>query len=98
MNAEYVGPYDVAPRGHPNDGRVETFLIDASMPFRQRLAVRRRLRNATHLPHPMIATRPVRSGDWNFDNEMAVRIDGVAAGRARRVRIDVEPDAATLYA
>ena len=28
MNAEFIGEWDVAPRGHPNDGRVEVFEVD----------------------------------------------------------------------
>ena len=31
MNAEFIGDWDVAPRGHPNDGRAEVFEVDASM-------------------------------------------------------------------
>ena len=43
MNAEFIGEWDVAPRGHPNDGRVEVFDVDASMSVRDRLAARGRL-------------------------------------------------------
>ena len=62
MNAEFVGDWDVAPRGHPNDGRVE--VVEANeLSWRDRLAVRRRLPHGTHVPHPGIAVRPLRDGD-----------------------------------
>ena len=98
MNAEWIGAFDVAPRGHPNDGRVETFMASPSLTFRQRLAVRSRLRNASHLPHPLIASRPVKAQQWEFDQPMTIVADGKPAGRARRLAIEVEPDAAILYA
>jgi len=98
MNAEWIGSFDVAPRGHPNDGRVETLLASPALTVRQRLAVRSRLPNATHLPHPLIASRPVRAHEWEFDQPMDVVADGRPVGRARRLTIHVEPDAAILFA
>ncbi len=98
MNAEFVGNFDVAPRGHPNDGRVETFRAGPELSIRQRWEVRRRLPSARHLPHPLIAARPVRSMTWEFERRQAVRIDGRAAGTARQITVEVEADAAVLYA
>lgn len=98
MNAEWIGDFDVAPRGHPNDGRVETLLASAALTVRQRLTVRTRLCNATHLPHPLIATRSVRAHEWEFEQPMDVVADGERIGRARRVSVHVEPDAAVLSA
>ena len=31
MNAQFYGRYDVAPRGHPNDGKVDVVRVDPSM-------------------------------------------------------------------
>lgn len=98
MNAEWIGSFDVAPRGHPNDGRVETLLASSALSVRQRLAVRSRLPNATHLPHPLIASRSVRTHEWEFDRPMDVVADGRRVGRARRLSVRVEPDAAILFA
>jgi len=98
MNAEYIGPFDVAPRGHPNDGRVETLLIAASMSMRQRSEVRRRLRNASHLPHPLITTRPVRTHEWVFESAMVIVVDGAPVGRSSSLAVTVRADAAVLYA
>jgi hypothetical protein len=98
MNAEFIGEWDVAPRGHPNDGRMEVFDVDASMTVRDRIAARRRLRTGTHLPHPRVSTRSVRSGAWSFARPLEVVVDGRRIGRASSLAIDVVPDAAIVYA
>lgn len=98
MNAEFVGDYDVAPRGHPNDGRAETLRVGPEMGLRQRWEVRRRLPSARHLPHPSIATRPIRSMTWDFDRPQVISADGRKLGLARRLAIEVAPDAAVLHA
>jgi hypothetical protein len=98
MNAEFVGDLDVAPRGHPNDGRAETFRVGPEMGFRQRWEVRQRLPSARHLPHPSIATRPIRSMTWDFDRPRVVLLDSVAHGLVRHLHVEVQPDAAVLFA
>src|SRR3546814_16850403 len=57
MNAQYRGKWDVAPRGHPNDGRLDVLAADP--PLDERLPVRGRLKTGTHLPHPPIDSRHV---------------------------------------
>ncbi len=98
MNAEFVADYDVAPRGHPNDGRVETLHVASAFGLRQRWEVRRRLPGARHLPHPGIATRPVREMTWDFVVARTIVADGRTVGSARRLRVEVVADAAVLYA
>jgi hypothetical protein len=98
MNAEFIGDWDIAPRGHPNDGRVEVVDVAASMTARERLAARRRLPTGTHVPHPSIATRSVRTGTWKFERPLDVVIDGRRSDRASTLSIDVLADAATVYA
>lgn len=97
MNAEFIGEWDVAPRGHPNDGRAEVFDVDASMSLRDRLAARRRLPSGTHAPHPSIVTRSVRTGTWEFERPLDVVVDGRRVDRASRLSIDVIADAAIVY-
>jgi hypothetical protein len=97
MNAQFYGPYDIAPRGHPNDGRLDVMRVDRAMGWRERLQARQRARTGTHLPHRHLSTQSVAEVDLDFDKSMVVWIDGVRCGAARRVRISVEPDAFTAY-
>lgn len=97
MNAEFMGEWDVAPRGHPNDGRIEVFEGLPGFGVRQRLECRRRLPAATHVPHPGIRTRSVRSASWTFDRATDVLVDGRFVGRGRSLAVAVRPDAATLH-
>ena len=83
MNAQFIGRWDVAPRGHPNDGRAEVFEADAGLSIRDRLAVRRRLPLGTHIPHPRIRTRSVREATFEFASPMALWVDGCSVGRVR---------------
>ena len=98
MNAEFIGEWDIAPRGHPNDGRIEIVDVDASMTARERLAARRRLSTGTHVPHPSITTRSVKTGSWQFERPLDVVADGRRVARASSLSIDVLADAATVYA
>jgi hypothetical protein len=98
MNAEFVGTWDVAPRGHPNDGRAEVVEVQASMSIRERLAARRRLAIGTHLPHPRISSRSVKGGSWKFERPLVVVVDGCVVGRASSLSVEVVPDAALVHA
>jgi hypothetical protein len=97
MNAEFVGDLDVAPRGHPNDGRVEVVVVDRSMSLRDRLGARRRLATATHVPHPDIEVRSQRTARIEFGERLVVRIDGRRAATASRVELTVCADAAAVH-
>jgi diacylglycerol kinase family enzyme len=97
MNAEFVGPFDVSPRGHPADGRVEVIAVDDGLGLRARLQARRRLRTGTHLPHPAISTRSSRAGEWVFDRPMAVAVDGRRHRGVRTLRFEVLAAGAVVY-
>ena len=97
MNAEFMGSWDVAPRGHPNDGKVEVVSCGPELSVRQRLAARRRLANGTHLPHPDITSRSLATASFRFGRPIIVVADGQRLGSARTVEFDVRPDAATFY-
>jgi len=91
MNAQFLGHWDVAPRGHPNDGRLD--VLDADLPVGQRLLARRRLALGTHVPHPGIHEHHVDALQVDFARPEPVRLDGVEVGSARSLSIRVEPDA-----
>ena len=57
MNSDHLGTWNVAPRAHPNDGKLDVISVGRGMTFRQRLQARTRLELGTHVPHPAIGSR-----------------------------------------
>lgn len=102
MNAQYLTPreqsYDVAPRSHPNDGRVDVLRVAAAMPLRARRQALQRARTGTHLPHPQLTTAQASSFTATFDRPLVVWVDGVRWTTAATLTVTVEPDALTVYA
>jgi hypothetical protein len=96
MNAEHLGGWDVAPKAHPGDGRVDVVRVAPTMSRRQRWAARQRLATGTHLPHPDIDVRRQALGEWTFEAEVRVWVDGVPVGDTCHLRATVEPDALTV--
>lgn len=90
VNAGFVDGLNLAPRGHPGDGRVELVTVDAGLPWRQRLMARRRAVTGTHVPHPMIdvAVRDAWTASVEDGN---LNVDGVVIPGARRVSVSLEP-------
>ena len=93
MNAQFLGRFDVAPRGHPNDGAVEMLDVAPLFGLVDRLRARRRLPTGTHVPHPDITVRRVRAQQETFDPPLHVGLDGVAVGEVHSLSVRVEPDA-----
>jgi hypothetical protein len=94
MNAQWLGHWDVAPRAHPGDGQLD--IVQADLPFGDRLEARRRIRTGTHIPHPDIDVR--RASAWQTELTPAVDVwlDGEKVGRARNLSVRVEPGALTV--
>ncbi|MEO7556714.1 MAG: hypothetical protein ABIV94_08955 [Acidimicrobiales bacterium] len=90
MNAQFHGRWDVAPRSHPNDGLLDTFVAD--LPSGDRLKARGRLRSGTHVPHPGIDERRVKAVQWDVGGAN-VWLDGELVGPAHALSIRIEPDA-----
>jgi hypothetical protein len=98
MNAQFLGRHDVAPRSHPNDGKVDLVQVAAAMGLRTRLQARRRARTGTHLPHPLIDVRQAQEVTVRFQRPLDVWVDGVKWRRAAELTLTVEPDAVTAHA
>lgn len=94
MNAEYLGDWDVAPRSHPNDGRLDLF--EADLPLGDRWKARARLRTGTHVPHPGISERRVKAVQLDLAPGTEVWLDGERLGPARALSIRCVPDALTV--
>lgn len=91
MNAEYLGPWKVAPRAHPGDGLLD--VLDGSLGLDDRLRARSRLGTGDHLPHPDIRVRRVAAVQYDVPRGAAVWLDGERIGPASTLSIRVEPDA-----
>ncbi|MDP1820712.1 MAG: hypothetical protein Q8K58_12605 [Acidimicrobiales bacterium] len=91
MNAQFLGTWNVAPKGHPGDGRLDVF--DADLPLGQRWSARSRLASGTHVPHPDIHERHVTALQVELDRPTPIHLDGVVLGEATSLSLRVEPDA-----
>jgi hypothetical protein len=94
FNAQWFERLNLAPRGHPNDGRLD--IVDSRLSLGQVPVVARRARLGAHLPHPGITTRRVAADQVELDRPLDVLADGVHLGRARTISVRLEPDALTV--
>ncbi len=94
-NAAFLGRWNVAPRAHPGDGRLD--VVDSRQPVRARIRARSRLRTGTHVPHPEIEQRRTASAQFDLDPALDVYGDGRFLGRAGTISIRVEPDALEVW-
>jgi hypothetical protein len=94
MNAQWLGDLDLGPRSHPGDGLLD--ITTGSLGRRTRRTALRRARTGTHLPHPALTTARSTTHQFDFDDPVAVSIDGIVTGVARSILVSVEPDALTV--
>jgi hypothetical protein len=94
MNAQFLGPWVLGPRAHPNDGLLDVYQADLSPA--DRLKVRARVRHGAHLPHPGIKERRTSAVQVELERPRPVYLDGELWGTARTLSIRVEPDALTV--
>lgn len=95
MNAQFVKEFDVAPKGHPNDGRMESISVAAAMTMRQRWSARRRLPRGEHVPHPAIRSTSVTEIAESSSSVLVV--DGRRVGLVDSWRARLHPDRATVW-
>ena len=102
-NCGYLGTRELLSKAHPNDGVMDVLTVSSLMPFMQRLQAWRRIPTSSHLPHPDISTKQIERFSWPLEgNESPLKrarlvIDGEALGLVKSVRMQVIPDAITLY-
>jgi hypothetical protein len=91
MNAQWLGDWDLGPKAHPDDARLD--VTDGALPLGDLAKARRRVRVGTHLPHPALRTSRVAKVELTFDRPRGIWLDGERVGRTRRLHVEVEPDA-----
>lgn len=97
MNADQLGRWDVAPRAHPDDGRLDVVEVAAAMGLRARWHAWRRLPTGTHVPHPAIRVSRVAARGWQFERPQTLWVDGIDRGTVRSLDVTVEPDGAIVH-
>jgi len=90
-NAQWLGDWNLWPRGHPNDGRLD--VMDARLTAGDLWKVRRRLPTGSHLPHPRIETRRVKAETLELERPLGVWLDGERLGEGTTFAFRCVPDA-----
>ncbi len=94
MNAQWLGEWNLGPRAHPGDAKLDTYQSDLTLSDLPK--VRARLHHGTHLPHPRITERRLPAVQVELPRALDVWVDGVAVGRGRMLSVRVEVDALTV--
>ena len=97
MNTSFIGDWDCAPRSHPNDGKFDLLTVTNQMNATQRLIASRRLKHATHLPHPQISVKQSADYEANCKARPNLYVDNQKFSRISQCRFRLLPDALTLY-
>lgn len=94
-NAAFLGNWNIAPRAHPGDGRLD--VLDGDPPLGDRWKARRRLPAGTHVPHPDISVRRVEALQLDLGGPTPILLDGRPFGRAQSLSLRVEPAAVDVW-
>lgn len=94
MNAAFRGTQNLAPHGHPNDGRLD--LIDGSLGWLDRKRASERAYAGAHVPHPQLRESRVRSVDVDDQGGLHIWTDGVYLGATTGFSLRCVPDAFTV--
>ena len=90
-NAAFLGAWNVAPRAHPGDGKLDVVRFDLGLV--DWIKARKRLPTGAHVPHPGIKTRAVAEWTETFERPVPVQLDGVTGHRARTVSVRIDSEA-----
>jgi len=96
MNASFIGPLNLGPKAHPNDGRADA--TDGRLAARDRWSARGRMAAGTHLPHPELKVSRSDALSFDLDRPSPLFLDGVSLGPVRRFTVRVIPDALEVVA
>lgn len=94
MNAQWLGEWNLGPRAHPGDAKLDTYR--SSLTLGDLPKVRARLHHGMHLPHPRIKERRAQAVQVDLPKALPVALDGVVVATARQLSVRVEPDALSV--
>ena len=93
-NGEFLDGDDLAPRGHPGDGRAEVQVF--ALQRGERRAMRDRLADGSHVPHPRIVQASGKVVVVHAPARVPVIADRRPEGAREKVRVEVRPGALIL--
>jgi diacylglycerol kinase family enzyme len=88
-NGQYLRGFDVVPRGHPGDGRLEIHVY--SLAARERAPMQHRLTAGRHLPHPHITETSGRRVTVRSDKPVPWEADGRPRGETTEATLGLVP-------
>lgn len=90
----FVDGRELCPRSHPGDGVLDRLSVAPGLTFRPRLAIHRRMRSGSHLPHP--ALNVFRSTEFILHGPRKLTVDGVPRGTFAELQCKVRPSAMVI--
>ena len=94
LNSQWMAEWNLGPRAHPNDGRLDTYEARLSIP--DRFKVRSRIHLGAHLPHPGITERRTAAAQVALPRRLPIALDGEVVATGRNLSVRVMPDALTV--
>jgi|LauGreSuBDMM15SN_2_FD.fasta_scaffold09787_2 hypothetical protein len=102
-NSGYLGSRELMPKAHPNDGVFDLLIVHRAMGLKDRLQALRRVKTSNHIPHPDLSLKQVSVFAWPSDQDgptsarCRLNVDGENLGLVSSVKLEILPDAMTLY-
>ena len=93
-NGQYLRGFDVVPRGHPGDGRLEVHVY--ALEARERAPMQHRLTAGRHLPHPHITETSGRRITVRFSDAVPWEADGQPRGKITEATLGLVPGAVQI--
>ena len=93
-NGQFLRGFDVVPRGHPGDGRLEVQVY--ALASGERRSMQHRLTGGRHVPHPHITEASGRQVTVRFARAVPWEADGVPRGQIAEATVAIVPGVAHL--
>ena len=90
----FLDGLEICPRSHPGDGMLDRLAVAPGLSFRRRVAIRRRMRSGSHLPHPALSV--FRSTAFILRGPRKLTVDGVPRGVFTELQCNVRPSALVI--
>ena len=90
-NVAHYGKTNPTPKAHPGDGKFDMLQIELSTI--QTFKAIKRVSTGTHIPHPGIKYRRIKSEQFSFTKKINIQIDGQKVGKFSNISFRIENEA-----